>query len=175
MKSSDLEAKGASIMKFWTLGLVLMAAVSLVGCRGQFAVERNPEGGADVTITLAESDINAAITEALNERENPLLRNPQVDLQPGQIVINGEHERRDGGGTVSGSLTATVTVQDGAILAQVTQADIEGVDLRDERIARFNERLAENFNRRASRSDGLTMQSVTITEDEIEIKFNVQR
>lgn len=162
-------------MKFWTLGLIMFAALSLVGCRGQFNVERNPEGGADVTITLAESDINAAITEALNERENPLLRDPQVDLQPGQIVINGTHDRRDGSGSVSGSLTATVTIQDGALLAQVTQADIEGVDLSDERIARFNERLAENFNRRASRNDGLTMQSVTITDGDIEIKFNVRR
>jgi hypothetical protein len=162
-------------MKFWTFGLLIIAALALVGCQGQFNVERNPEGGADVTITLSESDINTAITQALSERENPLLRDPQVDLQPGQIVVSGIHDRNDGSGEVSGTLTATVTVQNGALLAQVTQANIQGVSLSDERIARFNERLAQNFGQRVNNQDGFTMQSVTITDSDMQIKFNIQQ
>lgn len=157
--------------------LTLVLPFLLIGCnRANVDVERNPDGGVTVTATLSESDVNAAIDEALSQAENPLLRDPQVDLQAGQIVVNGQHERRDGGGTVSGSLTITVSVQGGLVAAQITQSDIEGFDLSDERIAQFNERLSNSLSRRAERDRGLiTVQSINITDDALEIVFTAQR
>lgn len=165
-------------MKLSSLILMSLLLVTLAACnRGEVTdVQRNPEGGVDVTVRLTETEVNEAITDALNAAANPLLRDPSVDLQAGQIVINGQHERRDGGGTVSGSLTVTVTVEGGALLAQVTQADIEGWDASNERIAQFNQRLAENFSRRANRDNQqITVTAVNITDTELEVTFNAKR
>lgn len=165
-------------MKIRSLLLMLFMIGALAACnRDNVAdVQRGAEGGVDVTVKLSEQEANDSVTTALGAAANPLLRNPSVDLQVGQIVVNGEHERRDGGGTVAGSVTITVTVQDGLLLPQITKADIEGFDLTDERVAQFNQRLQEEFGRRANRDNQqLTFKSVNITDSELEIVFNVKR
>lgn len=162
-------------MKLRLIVLVLIV-LALAACRrGAIGVQLNGDGTATVTVTVSEADVNAAIADALNV-DNPLLRDPSVDLQPGQIVISGEHDRRDGGGRISGSLTMTLTVQDGALLAQIVAADIEGIDMSDARIAEFNQRMAERMTTRAGRDNSIvTMQSVTITDSEVQIVFEARR
>ena len=165
-------------MKITMLALLAALALVLAGCnRGEVTdVQRDANGGADVTYKLTESEISDALADALTATGNPLLRNPKVDLQPGQIVISGEHDQRDGTGTVSGNLTMTLTVQDGTLLAQITKADIQGWDANDERIAQFNQRLADNFSKRANRANKqITFKTVTITDNDIELVFNVKR
>jgi hypothetical protein len=156
--------------------MLMMAA--LVSCRrGELTdVQRDPNGGVDATFRVTEAEVNDAITEALANSGNPLLRNPKVDLQPGQIVVNGERDTVNGGGRVAGSLTLTLTAQNGALLAQVTKADLEGVPLTDPRIQQFNQRLQDGFNRRANRDNKqITFQSVTISDSDIQITFNAKR
>lgn len=158
--------------------IALLVALALTACRrGELTnIERNPEGGVTVTARLTEADVNAAVTEALAQAENPLLRNPQIDLQNGVIVVSGEHERRNGGGTVSGSINVTLTVQNGAILAQVSNLNIEGLDVADERLTTFNQRLANGFTARANRENRqITVDAVTITNDAIEITITAQQ
>ncbi len=165
-------------MRRLILALSALLVLLLAGCnRGEVVdVQRGADGGADVTYKLTQTEINDAITDALSTAPNPLLRNPSVDLQPAKIVISGEHERRDGKGTVSGTLTMTLTVSDGTLLAQITQADVEGWDATDERIAAFNQRLADNFSKRANRDNKqITYKSVNITDDDVELVFNIKR
>lgn len=165
-------------MKNLLLALSALLVLLLAGCNRGEVVDIQPgaEGGADVTYSLTQTEINDAIVDALSTAANPLLRNPSADLQPGQIVITGEHERRDGQGTVNGTLTMTLTVSDGALLAQITQADVEGWDASDARIAAFNQRLSENFSRRANRDNRqITFKSVNITDDAVALVFNVKR
>jgi hypothetical protein len=165
-------------MKTYLLIIGLLAALALTACRrGEItSVERNPEGGVTVTARLTEADVNAAINEALEITGNPLLRNPQVDLQNGLIVVSGEHVRRDGNGTVSGSFNVTLTAQNGALLAQVSNLNIEGFDVADERLATFNQRLVNAFTNRANRENRqVTVDSVTITNDAIEITITARR
>ena len=158
------------------LGLLL--PFLLVACnRAEVTdVRRNPEGGVDITAQLDETAINEVITAALAEVDNTLLRDPQVDLQSNAIIINGEHDRRNGEGRVSGSMTLTLTVQDGALLAQITAVNIEDVDVTDARIARLNERLAAGFSRRADPDNrAINYQSIRITDDFVEFTINAQR
>jgi uncharacterized protein YjbI with pentapeptide repeats len=157
--------------------ILLLAVVVLAACRRAeiTGVERNPEGGLDVSANLSEADINAAIADAL-AIQNPLLRDPQVDLQNRQIVVTGSHQLPNGGETVSGSLTFTLSVNNGALLAQITDADIQGVDLSDERISNFNQRISERMTNRANRENrAVTVQSVNVTDSAVEITFNIQR
>ena len=158
--------------------VLLLAALVLAGCRrGEVtSIERNPEGGVTITAQLTEADANAAIGEALAQLDNPLLRNPQVDLQNGVILVSGEHVQRDGSGTVSGSFNVTLTAQNGALLAQVSSLNIEGVDVSDARLATFNQRLANGFTLRANRENRqITVDTVNITNNAIEITITARR
>lgn len=165
-------------MKAAILVLCVVVTVALAGCNRDNVsdVQRDPAGGIDATLTLTEQEVNDTVAEALSKQANPLLRNPTIDLQAGQLVINGTHERRDGQGSVSGSITITLTIQNGALLAQITQADIEGWDASDARISEFNQRLTEGFTIRSNRDRGqLTFKAVSITDSELSFTVNVKR
>jgi hypothetical protein len=165
-------------MKTLTLMVCLLAAFALTGCRrGDITnVERGAEGGLTVTVQLSEADVNAAVNEALQATRNPLLRSPVVDLQNGVIVVSGEHVRRDGNGTVSGSINVTLTVQNGTLLAQVSNLNIEGLDVADERLATFNQRLVNGFTVRANRENRqIAVDSVVVTDDHIELTVTARQ
>ncbi|MCB9437768.1 MAG: LmeA family phospholipid-binding protein [Anaerolineales bacterium] len=158
--------------------LSILMIFGVVGCRkGKVeSIERNPAGGYDVTVSFAETDINDAIAEALTANGNPLLRDPDVDLQNGQIYVTGEHDKRDGSGRVSGDITIVLSVQNGVLAAQITAVNIEGVTMTDTRIAEFNQRFANGMTLRANRENReITMLSVDTSEDQVLVKFNAKR
>lgn len=162
-------------MKIRVLLLILIATLGAACDRGNIQVDRNGNSSASITVTLTEAEFNSMINDAL-AGSNPLLRDPIVDFQPGQIIISGEHERRAGAGRVSGTLTMTLSVQNGALLAQITAVNIEGLDLTDARITEFNQRLAERMTQRAGRDNPiLTVQSVTVTADNVQVVFEARR
>jgi len=155
-----------------------MLMFGLAACnRGNITdVQRDANGGVDATVSLTEQEVNDTVAEALAKQGNPLLRNPKIDLQPSQLVINGEHERRDGKGTVSGSITITITLQNGTLLPQITKADIEGWDANDSRIAEFNQKLTDAFDRRANRENKqITFTAITITDTNLTFAVNIKR
>jgi outer membrane murein-binding lipoprotein Lpp len=164
-------------MKTRVLFCLMLASLVLAGCRrGQVQdLQRNADGSISATVQLTEADVNTAISDALAANGNPLLRDPQVDLQNGQIVVNGTHEQRDGTGTVSGSFTLTLTVESGTIKAQIISANIDGVSLSDARIADLNQRLTDNFNRRANRENRRwTVNSLTVSDNAVDVSFTYQ-
>lgn len=155
--------------------LLIALIFTLVGCNRSLDIQPNGDGTATVTVGLNESEINTVITTALNNAENPLLRDPNVDLQVGQIVVSGEHDRQNGSGRVSGSFTLQVSVTNGVIQAQITNVDVEGWDASDERIQEFNDRIASALNGLALRNNpNATLDSITISDDMLEIAITVQ-
>lgn len=141
-----------------------------------FSAERSPSGGLDVTVSVSESDVNTAIRRALDASADPLLRDPSVDLQNGQIVVSGEHDRRDGSGRVSGTVTLTAGVANGALTLQASSLAIEGFEATDSRLTEFNQTLAAALNQLAANTRGqITILAVTVTDSEMQIRFNAQR
>jgi hypothetical protein len=158
------------------LFLLLMLLFSLAACNRDMSIDVNPDGSATISISLTEAEVNTFVQNALNASNNPLLRNPSVDLQNGQIVISGEHERRDGGGTVAGTITLSATVVNGQLQVQITDVNIEGWDAGDERIQQFNDALEERLGGRARQNNGnATLESVTISNDSLSIQIRVRR
>jgi hypothetical protein len=160
-----------------TLKLVMVASLVLIVLTGcNFSAERNPGGGLDVTVAISEADVNTAVRQALDASADPLLRNPSVDLQNGRMVISGEHDRRDGGGRVSGSVTLSPGVTNGMLTLQASSLAIEGFEATDDRLVQFNERLAAGLNQLAASARGqITVQAVTVTDSELQVRFNAQR
>ncbi|MFN8376182.1 MAG: hypothetical protein U0694_25320 [Anaerolineae bacterium] len=171
-------------MKLLKLALLtLLMALAAAGCNfGSVGVERNAQGGVDVTITLSESEVNTLISEAITRAEENgravRIQNPSVDLQAGQIVISGDYEQQNGTGNfVNGSITLGVTVADGHVSVNVTAANIEGFTANDERLTAITDRINEALNNRASRDNGanITLTSITVSDNDMTMVINVQR
>ena len=148
--------------------LFVLGSLLLVACgAGRVSIVR--ERGSDVfniTVELNEEDVAQLVEEALVAGGNPLLRDPVVDLQNGQIEVTGQHDRRDGGGQVNGRIILIPSVQDGHLVLTATEINIEGVDLSDGRVDQFNENLAERISGRAAQRDrNITLTGVTISDN----------
>ena len=156
------------MQKLMLIGLLLTGSLFLTAC-GAGRVEIVRERGSEVfnvTVELNEADIAHVVEDALRAGTNPLLRDPVVALQNGQIEVTGTHERRDGSGTVAGSMILVPSVENGRLRIEVTEINIEGVDVSDARIDQFNNNLAERLGHRAEQRDrDITMTSVSVTED----------
>ena len=111
---------------FQRMVVLFVLIITLAACnQNAISIQRGQEGGLDITVRASETEVNTLITNALANTANPLVRNPSVDLQNGQLVISGEHDRRDGSGRISGDFTLVLSVVDGALDARVTAVNIE--------------------------------------------------
>jgi hypothetical protein len=94
-------------------------------------------------------------------------------LQNGQINVSGSYTRADGS-TGQGSFTMTMVAQDGALLTQITNLNLEGWSANDSVITQINQQMTADFQRRAARTPNLRVQSVTITDSAVTIAFEAQ-
>lgn len=165
-------------MRQLKIGLFLVVGSLLLAACGAGQVEIVRERGSDVfniTVELNEDDVAQLVEEALAANGNPLLRNPVVDLQNGQIEVTGQHERRDGSGLVNGRILLIPSVQDNALMLEATEITLEGVEMSDERIAQFNENLAERISGRADRTPNVTLTTVTVTDNLLTLTLDAIR
>ncbi|MBI1257578.1 MAG: DUF2993 domain-containing protein [Chloroflexi bacterium] len=154
-------------------GLIIL--LILAGCRaGQVSVQRDGAGNLDISVKISEADINTSIQNILSSSQGLKLQNATVDLQNGQILVTGDYTKPDGS-SGHGSLTLTMTVQDGAVLTQISSLNLEGWTAESPAIQQINQRLTADFQRRATRTDNLRTQSVTITDSEVDIQFEAHR
>lgn len=157
--------------------LFVLGSLLLVACgAGRVSIVR--ERGSDVfniTVELNEADVAQLVEEALAASGNPLLRSPVVALQSGQIEVTGQHDRRDGGGVVNGRIILTPSVQNDTLMLAATEISIEGMDLSDERIAQFNENLAERISGRADRTPNVTLTAVSVTNNLLTLTLDATR
>jgi hypothetical protein len=163
------------------LGLALLMV--LAACNmGNVGVERNESGGIDISVTLTESEVNTLISEAISQAQANgqavRAQNVSVDLQNGQIVINGEYEQQNGTGNfVPGSITLAVTTVDGRANVTVTSADIAGIEANDARLTAITDRINEALNSRASRDNGpnVTLTNISITDNDMTMTISIQQ
>jgi hypothetical protein len=162
---------------------VFLAALAVSACSfGNVGVQSNPAGGIDISITLAESEVNTLLSEAIDAAAESgravRIQNPTIDLQAGRIVISGDYEQPSGSGNfVSGSITLSVTTSDGRVTVTVTEANVNGFQANDERLTQITERINEALNSRASRDNGanISVTSVTITDNDMTMVINVRQ
>ena len=154
-------------------GLVML--LILAGCRaGQVSIQRDGAGNLDISVKVTEADINTSIQNILASSQDLKLQNATVDLQPNQIVVTGDYRKPDGS-TGHGNLTLTMTVQDGAVLTQISSLNLEGWTAQSPAIQQINQSLTADFQRRAARTDNLRAQSVSISDSEVDILFEAHR
>jgi hypothetical protein len=87
------------------------------------AASEPTENPGKISITIDDAQLNSLVTNELNQQSNPVLANPSIHLQNGQILVSGEVNRSGLKASFSSTLTVDVT-QDGRLHYNVISASL---------------------------------------------------
>ena len=150
----------------------LLAAFSLVATACQLDVERNDDGSLQIEAVFAEADIAKEI--GLGITNDPNAESLTVDLKDGYALIEGVGKNRFGTRTETVSFRLELSVVDGHLGAEVSDAVWNGIDIPQELVELWNEELAAELEASAKEDPDSTLASVEITEDELRFEFRVE-
>jgi hypothetical protein len=126
-----------------------------------------------ITVTLHEDDIDRLMVNSnanIDDNDVLLRRVTGIDMNEGYLRISGTYEKANGS-EANGSYDLAVRAENGALKAEITGVDIEGVELGDRRISRLNEELSESLSRSARESNGeVEFETVEITDGALTIR-----
>jgi hypothetical protein len=155
----------------------LFSLIVLMGLLGALAsgcvanISRNADGSLTVETTMTAESLQAEVQAAIAD---PLVQNLTVQLEQGYISVSGERKRLNSDQTDTLTFRLDLGVSDGHLTATISNALIDGQAVEANRVALWNERIAnrlENFGRRRSNS---SLQSVTITSQAITMTWHVE-
>jgi len=139
----------------WVPTALLMLAVFLVSMSCALMNVGLSGDGTQITVELKEDDLNRILQERNTHAGDDLLSEVTgVDIQDGFVRVFGNVKRSDGS-TVSGSYDAVLKAENGALKAEITAVDIEGVSLDDPKVMQTNQDLAEGLGKAAAESNGV--------------------
>ncbi len=157
--------------------LKLFALFLLVGLLGTLVsgcaatITRNDDGSLTVETSMTAESLQAEIQAAIAD---PLIQNLTVQLKQGYIDVNGERKRLNSDQTDTLTFRLDLGVSSGHLTATISNALIDGKAVEANRVALWNERIAnrlENFGQRRSDS---SLQSVNVTSEAITMVWRVE-
>lgn len=161
--SSPSHLRTALAVAFAALLVVLSA------CEARLA--RNEDGSYTLETTISEADMQAAIQASLAD---PLIQELSVDLQPGYALATGTRKRLNSDLTDTLSFRLDLGVSDGLLTAAISDAVLDGYPVEAERVALWNERIANRLSASGSRNANSQLQSVVITESETVLTWRIE-
>ena len=159
-------------MKTYKL-LTLMAAATLIlgACKADFS--RNDDGSLTMETTVTQEQIQETISSAIAD---PLIQDLTASLQNGYVSVTGTRQRlNDPGKTDTMSLRLDLGVSNGQLTASISDAQIDGVDIEQNRVDNWNQTIANRLSNFGGRSENTTLQSVAITPEQVTMTWLVNR
>ena len=159
-------------MKTYKL-LTLMAAATLIlgACKADFS--RNDDGSLTMETAVTQEQIQDTISSAIAD---PLIQDLTASLQNGYVSVSGTRQRlNDPGKTDTMSLRLDLGVSNGQLTASISDAQIDGVDIEQNRVDNWNQTIANRLSNFGGRSENATLQSVAITPEQVTMTWLVNR
>ena len=159
---------------FWkriSITIFSLILISLAACQAQIGFDLDQDY-VYTTIDMDEANAAAAIEKMLEGN----LINPQADLRAGEIVVSGDKEIEATGKVESGSMTISMWVEDGYLIAQVTSLDFANWNASGEELAKMNEKLASEMRQHAQlRNSRAELTEVTIQDGGMSFSWRTPR
>ena len=151
--------------------LLVMLALLTSACKAN--IERNDDGSLAVETTITQQELQEAISAAIAD---PLITNVTVTLQTGYVSVSADHQRlNDASKTDTLSFRLDLSVSHGLLLASVTDAQIDGVAIEQNRVDNWNQTIANRLSNFGKRSEKTTLQSISITPEIVTMTWNATR
>lgn len=159
-------------MKTYKLLTLMVAATLIVGaCKADFS--RNDDGSLTMETAVTQEQIQDTISSAIAD---PLIQDLTASLQNGYVSVSGTRQRlNDPGKTDTMSLRLDLGVSNGQLTASISDAQIDGVDIEQNRVDNWNQTIANRLSNFGGRSENTTLQSVAITPEQVTMTWLVNR
>jgi len=130
--------------------------------------------GTTITVELKEDDINRILQEGNAHADDALFSEiTSVDIQDGFMRIFGNAKKSDGS-AVSGSYDAVMKAENGALKAEITAVNVEGVSMDDPKVLRANQEIADGLGKAAAESQGVyEFETVSLGNDVMKLVIKI--
>jgi hypothetical protein len=152
-----------------TLIILTLAAFLLSAC--QATITRNEDGSLRVETSMTEAALQSEIQAALSD---PLVQSITVDLQSGYMDVSGVRKRLNSDQADTLAFRLDLGVRDGFLTATVSGAEIDGVPVEANRVALWNERIANRLEKAGQRRANSMLQSLAVSSDEVTLVWRVE-
>lgn len=158
-----------NIKKLSVLAIILMLTLS--ACKAN--VSRNDDGSLSVETSVTQAQLQEIISSSIAD---PLIKSLTVTLQQGYVSVIGERERlNDTSKTDTMSFRLDLGVSNGELTASISDAQIDGVSIEQNRVDHWNQTIANRIANIGSRNENAQLQSVSITPEQVLMTWTVVR
>ncbi|HNE04632.1 MAG TPA: hypothetical protein PKJ84_14890 [Anaerolineales bacterium] len=158
-----------NIKKLSVLAIILMLTLS--ACKAN--VSRNNDGSLSVETSVTQAQLQEIISSSIAD---PLIKSLTVTLQQGYVSVIGERERlNDASKTDTMSFRLDLGVSNGELTASISDAQIDGVSIEQNRVDHWNQTIANRIANIGSRNENAQLQSVSITPEQVLMTWTVVR
>jgi hypothetical protein len=153
--------------------MVLTAIVALALLAGACSIDvaRNDDGSLQVESVLTEESVRNEIARGIND---PQVNYVTVDMKDGYALVAAERKRDIGVGVDSISFRVDLSVGDGHLLANVSDAVWDDVPIPQELVDVWNEKLAARLEADGRKDPDSTLVAVNLTEDALTMEWHVE-
>jgi len=151
--------------------LLVILALAVSACSRN--ISRNGDGSLSVETTITQQELQEAISAAIAD---PLITNVTVTLQSGYVSVSANHQRlNDASKTDTLSFRLDLSVSNGQLLASITDAQIDGFAIEQNRVDNWNQTIANRLSNFGKRSEKASLQSVSVTPEIVTMTWNATR
>jgi len=152
------------------ISVLLVIVIFLTNaCRAN--ISRNENGSFTVGTTITQQELQEAINTSIAD---PLVKKLNASLQSGYVLVTGTRQRLNNASkTDTLGFRLDLGVSNGQLTATISNAQIDGVAIEQNRVDLWNQTLAKRLSIISQRNEKSTLQSVSITPDIVTMTWNV--
>lgn len=151
--------------------LLVLVAIFTSACKSN--ISRNGDGTFTVDSTISQQELQDVISGSIAD---PLITNVTVTLQQGYVSVSANPQRlNDASKTDTLSFRLDLSVNNGQLAASITDAQIDGIAIEQNRVDNWNQTIANRLSNFGQKRENATLQSVTITPEAVTMTWNVTR
>ena len=158
------------VSKKLSLMLVLLLFLTSA-CKAN--ISRNNDGSLDVETSITQQELQDVISASIAD---PLIKDLTASLQSGYVLVSGTRERlNDPGKTDTLSFRLDLGVSNGQLTTSISNAQLDGVPLEQDRVDHWNETIANRLPMIGTRNPNSTLKTVAITPASVTMTWTVSR
>jgi uncharacterized protein YpmS len=151
--------------------LAVIVLLSLSACKAN--ISRNGDGTATVETTITQEQLQEVISSSIAD---PLVQSLTVSLQPGYVSVTGERQRlNDASKTDIMSFRLDLGVSNGELTASVSDAQIDGIAIQQNRVDNWNQTIANRLAKIGGTRGNAALQTVSITPAQVTLTWLVSQ
>ena len=152
---------------------ILLTALLLLTSACKANVSRNDDGSLTVETIITQQELQEVLSASIAD---PLIQELNASLQPGYVSVTGTRQRlNDASKTDTLSFRLDLSVNNGQLTASISDAQIDGTAIEQNRVDNWNQTIANRLSNFGRRNENATLQSVSITTENITMTWNVIR